>query len=439
MENVPLAERMRPRTLAEFRGQSHLLDEGKIVANIVATKEPFSLILWGPPGCGKTTLAYLIAKSTDCIFVPLSAVTSGIKEVKDVIEKARDTLNVFKQRTMLFIDEIHRFNKAQQDAFLPHVEKGIVVLVGATTENPSFEVIPPLLSRCKVLVLEPLSADDILSILKEALGDKERGLGKLDLKVSGDDLKLIAGLADGDARFALNAIEIAVSMAGERAKKSKAGGTLVIDRDIVKEAVQQKALIYDKDREEHYNIISALHKAVRGSDPDAALYWLARMLEAGEDPLYVARRVVRMATEDIGLADPFALTLAISAQQAVHFIGMPEGALALAEAVVYMAAADKSNSVYTAYGRAQAEVTESGSLPVPLHIRNAPTRLMKELSYGKGYKYAHEFDDAFVYQTYLPEKLAGKKFYRPNERGFEKKIAERLKKWWDEFKKKQGS
>jgi len=290
-----------------------------------------------------------------------------------------------------------------------------------------------------VLVLEPLSADDILSILKEALGDKERGLGKLDLKVSGDDLKLIAGLADGDARFALNAIEIAVSMAGERAKKSKAGGTLVIDRDIVKEAVQQKALIYDKDREEHYNIISALHKAVRGSDPDAALYWLARMLEAGEDPLYVARRVVRMATEDIGLADPFALTLAISAQQAVHFIGMPEGALALAEAVVYMAAADKSNSVYAAYGRAQAEVTESGSLPVPLHIRNAPTRLMKELSYGKGYKYAHEFDDAFVYQTYLPEKLAGKKFYRPNERGFEKKIAERLKKWWDEFKKRQGS
>ncbi len=420
---APLADRMRPRTLEEFVGQAHLLGEGKVLRVALNQGEVPSLILWGPPGTGKTSLAMLIAMHVKAAFIPFSAVTSGIKEIKEVIGEADRRLRGSGQRTILFVDEIHRFNKAQQDAFLPHVERGTITLIGATTENPSFEVIAPLLSRAKVLVLQPLSATEIRLILERALKDAERGLGTRRLHVPEDALAAITGWANGDARAALNLLDLSARLAG--ASDQPAGLTLAI----VQEAAQKRSLLYDKSGEEHYNLISALHKSLRGSDPDAALYWLARMLASGEDPLYIARRLIRFASEDIGNADPQALSLAVSAKEAYHFLGTPEGELALAQCVLYLATAPKSNAVYAAFGSAQADVASAPAEPVPLHIRNAPTPLMKELRYGEGYKYAHDYEGAHVDQDYLPESLRGRVYYRPTDRGLEAEIQKRLTAW----------
>jgi putative ATPase len=402
-------------------GQDHLLGTGKLLRRIIDGDELHSLIFWGPPGTGKTTLAHIIAEATKAHFIALSAVVSGIKEVKQVIQEAAELKRRMGKRTVLFIDEIHRFNKAQQDAFLPHIEKGDVVLLGATTENPSFEVISPLLSRTKVLVLQPLSSAHLQVILQRALSDAERGLGKLKAEASADVLQHIIDYSQGDARVALNTLEMAVMMI-----PVDTSGSRVLTASAVEEALQKKVLLYDKSGEEHYNIISALHKSLRGSDPDAALYWLARMLEAGEDPLYIARRLIRFASEDIGNADPQALLIALAAKDAFHFIGHPEGELALAQLTIYLATAPKSNAVYTAYGRAKKEIMQTGSLPVPLHIRNAPTKLMKELDYGRGYQYAHNYPDTIVEQEFLPDKIADAKFYIPSDRGYEKVIKERM-------------
>jgi putative ATPase len=420
---APLADRMRPRTLEEFVGQAHLLGEGKVLQVALNQGEVPSLILWGPPGTGKTSLAMLIAIHVKAAFIPFSAVTSGIKEIKEVIGEADRRLRGSGQRTILFVDEIHRFNKAQQDAFLPHVERGTITLIGATTENPSFEVIAPLLSRAKVLVLQPLSTAEIRRILERALKDAERGLGTRRLHVPEDALAAITGWANGDARAALNLLDLSARLAG--ASDQPAGLTLAI----VQEAAQKRSLLYDKTGEEHYNLISALHKSLRGSDPDAALYWLARMLASGEDPLYIARRLIRFASEDIGNADPQALSLAVAAKEAYHFLGTPEGELALAQCVLYLATAPKSNAVYAAFGNAQADVASAPAEPVPLHIRNAPTPLMKELRYGEGYKYAHDYEGAHVEQDYLPESLRGRVYYRPTERGLEAEIQKRLTAW----------
>jgi putative ATPase len=420
---APLADRMRPRTLEEIVGQAHLLGEGKVLRVALEQGEVPSLILWGPPGTGKTSLAMLIAHHVKASFTPFSAVTSGIKEIKEVIGEADRRLRGAGQRTILFVDEIHRFNKAQQDAFLPHVERGTITLIGATTENPSFEVIAPLLSRAKVLVLHPLSEVEIRLILDRALADAERGLGASRLRVPEDALAAIVGWANGDARAALNLLELSARLA----KASDSPGTISLA--VVQEAAQKRSLLYDKAGEEHYNLISALHKSLRGSDPDAALYWLARMLASGEDPLYIARRLVRFASEDIGNADPRALSLAIAAKEAYHFLGTPEGELALAQCVTYLATAPKSNAVYVAFGEAQADVTSAPAEPVPLHIRNAPTSLMKDLHYGEGYKYAHDYEGAHVEQTYLPESLRGRVYYRPSDRGLEAEIGKRLTAW----------
>ncbi len=422
-KTAPLADRMRPRTLEEFVGQAHLLGEGKVLRVALNQGEVPSLILWGPPGTGKTSLAMLIAMHVKAAFIPFSAVTSGIKEIKEVIGEADRRLRGSGQRTILFVDEIHRFNKAQQDAFLPHVERGTITLIGATTENPSFEVIAPLLSRAKVLVLQPLSAAEIRLVLERALKDAERGLGTRRLHVPEDALAAITGWANGDARAALNLLDLSARLAG--ASDQPAGLTLAI----VQEAAQKRSLLYDKTGEEHYNLISALHKSLRGSDPDAALYWLARMLASGEDPLYIARRLIRFASEDIGNADPQALSLAVAAKEAYHFLGTPEGELALAQCVLYLATAPKSNAVYAAFGNAQADVARAPAEPVPLHIRNAPTPLMKELRYGEGYKYAHDYEGAHVGQDYLPESLRGRVYYRPTERGLEAEIQKRLTAW----------
>ncbi len=420
---APLADRMRPRTLEEFVGQTHLLGEGKVLRAALTQGEVPSLILWGPPGTGKTSLAMLIANHVKAAFIPFSAVTSGIKEIKEVIGEADRRLRGSGQRTILFVDEIHRFNKAQQDAFLPHVERGTITLIGATTENPSFEVIAPLLSRAKVLVLQPLSVVEIRSILERALTDPERGLGKRRLHAPEGALAAITVWANGDARAALNLLELTARLA---AASDQPG---IISLAIIQEAAQKRSLLYDKAGEEHYNLISALHKSLRGSDPDAALYWLARMLAAGEDPLYIARRLIRFASEDIGNADPQALSLAVAAKEAYHFLGTPEGELALAQCVLYLATAPKSNAVYTAFGEAQADVSSAPAEPVPLHIRNAPTPLMKELKYGEGYKYSHDYEGAHVEQEYLPENLRGRVYYRPTDRGLEAEIQKRLTAW----------
>jgi putative ATPase len=430
-EFVPLADRIRPDRLEDFIGQEHLLGPGRFLRSLVERDQLQSLILWGPPGTGKTTLANIIARSTRSYFLAFSAVLSGVKEIRQVILEAEEQ-KIRGRRTILFVDEIHRFNKAQQDAFLPHVERGTIVLIGATTENPSFEVNSALLSRCKVLTLRGLTAEEIGSILIRALQDEEKGLGKLKAAVTPEALKHFTEMAHGDARVALNGLESAVLTTAPGPD-----GQRVISLPIAEEAMQRKALLYDKEGEEHYNVISAFHKSLRGSDPDAALYWLARMIEAGEDPLYVARRMVRFASEDIGLADPQALSVALLSMQAFHFIGLPEGELALAEAAVYLATAPKSNAVYRAYERARRDVKERGALPVPLHIRNAPTHLMEQLGYGEGYKYAHDYAGGIVQQEYFPQELGARSYYHPTDRGLEKIIRQRLEAWRKEIKSRE--
>jgi putative ATPase len=421
---APLADRMRPTSLLEFLGQGHLLDKGKPLRNAIERDQLQSMIFWGPPGSGKTTLASIIASATNSHFISFSAVLSGVKEIREVIKEAEGQRRFHRRRTILFVDEIHRFNKAQQDAFLPHVESGLFILIGATTENPSFEVISPLLSRTRVFTLNPLMRDQLLVILNHALNDEERGLGKFTVELAPHLLDHISAMADGDARIALNVLEMAVMTTPPGRKQVRR-----ITLKTLEAVMQRKALLYDKNGEEHYNLISALHKSLRGGDPDAALYWLARMLEAGEDPLYIARRMVRFASEDIGNADPQALQVAVAAMQAFNFVGLPEGNLALAQAAVYLATAPKSNALYTAYLDVQKDIQRTLSLSVPLHLRNAPTRLMKELGYGKGYKYPHEFPGHHVEENYLPEDLKGRIYYRPSNQGHEGEIRKRLDKW----------
>ena len=413
--SAPLAERMRPRSLDDFYGQGHLLAPGKALRKMIEADRVPSLIFWGPPGCGKTTLAHILAQETKAHFVFFSAIMAGVKEVREIFKEAEETARTG-QRTILFVDEIHRFNKAQQDAFLPAVEKGLVTIIGATTENPSFEVIAPLLSRCRVLRLQQLQPEELSMLIRRALADSERGLGGLNLTISDEAVTFLAEAAQGDGRKALNTLEVA------------AGLTLdaTISLEVMQEALQQKALLYDKGGEEHYNVISAFIKSMRGSDPDASLYWLARMLEAGEDPLFILRRMIILASEDIGNADPRALQMAVSALQAFQVVGMPEGRIILGQAVTYLATAPKSNAAYLGIDAALAEVRKSGALEVPLPIRNAPTKLMKELGYHQGYKYTHDYEGGYTHQEYLPEKLHGKKFYQPKGHGYEKNIVERM-------------
>jgi putative ATPase len=420
----PLAARMRPRTLDEFEGQEHLLAPGKALRELIEKDEVGSLILWGPPGTGKTTLARIIAERTRSAFVPFSAVTEGVPRVREIIREAETRLRALDRRTILFCDEIHRFNRAQQDAFLPHVEAGTVTLIGATTENPSFEVIGALLSRSRVFVLEPLDGDALERILRRAHGDREHGLGTWDVAVDEDVFSLIADVSDGDARRALNALETASTLAGR-------GGRISVE--VAKEALQLRFQQYDKSGEEHFNMLSAYHKSLRGSDADAALYWMARMIEGGEDPMTLFRRAIAMAAEDIGLADPNALQLAVAARDAYHMLGPPEGFLPLAEMTIYLATAPKSNASYRALKAAREAARETPGLKVPLHIRNAPTRLMKDLGYHAGYRYAHDYEGGYAAQEYLPDELRGTRFYEPGDMGFEKRIAERIR-WWHQQK-----
>lgn len=412
----PLAERMRPRTLDEFVGQTHLLGKGRILDRLLRTGQLQSLILWGPPGSGKTTLARIIAGHTRTHLIHLSAVMAGSREIRSAVSEAMEVWARNRVRTWLFMDEIHRLNKAQQDTLLPHVESGAILLLGATTENPSFEVIRPLLSRTRVVVLEPLSCDDLRRIVQNALSDKEKGLGGTSASLTEDAEQFLFSASGGDARVVLNALELAVLSTPPDSQ-----GNRRVDLDAVQEALQRRAVHYDKGGEEHYNLISALHKSIRGSDPDAGLYWLARMIEAGEDPLYLARRLIRIASEDVGLADPFALTHAVSALQTFQFLGSPEGELALAQTVVYLALAPKSNSVYTAFDQARETAGKTGSLGVPMHIRNAPTGLLKKLGYGRDYRYPHDDPEGWVPDTYLPEPVEGTVFYSPTARGWEGK------------------
>jgi len=422
----PLADRMRPRTLDEFIGQEHLLGAGKMLREIVNAGELKSLILWGPPGSGKTTLAQILANAAGASCVHFSAVTSGVKDLKKIIQEAED-LHRMGKATVLFVDEIHHFNKSQQDNFLPHVERGTLTLIGATTENPSFEVISPLLSRCQVLVLNPLSTADIERIIDAALKDSERGLGAWKLTLTPEAREFLIQQSQGDARVALNALETAATLARKNRKD--------IDLSEVQEALQKKTLRYDKAGEEHYNVISAFIKSLRGSDPDAALYWMMRMIEAGEDPLFIARRMIIFASEDIGNADPQALQVAVAAKDAVHFVGLPEGQIPLAQAVTYLATAPKSNASYKAMLAAASDVQAQGALPVPLHLRNAPTPLMEKLGYGKNYKYAHNFPDHIVEQEHMPKELEGRKYYSPAESGHENQIKQRLQNWEEQKKK----
>jgi len=427
----PLADRMRPRTLDEFVGQEHLIAPGKPLRAQIERDDLGSIIFWGPPGTGKTTLAQIIARLTRAEFIEFSAVLSGIKEIKQVMADA-ERARQYGTRTMVFVDEIHRFNKAQQDAFLPHVEKGNIRLIGATTENPSFEIISALLSRSRVYVLKPLTEDQIVLLLRRALTDGERGLGAMGLSAPDDVLRRIAAYSSGDARSAYNVLEVAAALALENSGQ-KSGATMTLE--MVQDALQKRVLLYDKAGEEHYNLISALHKSVRNSDPDASLYWLGRMIEAGEDPLYIARRVVRMAVEDIGLAEPGALSLCMAARDAVDFIGMPEGNLALAQAVVYLALAPKSNALYAAYSEVQQDVERTAAEPVPLHLRNAPTGLMKNLGYGQGYQYAHDLEGKVADMQCLPDNLKHRTYYHPTGEGVEKRIRERV----EEIRRRRSS
>ncbi len=431
--NRPLAERMRPLSLDEFVGQEHLVGKGHMLRQLLSQGRLPSLLLWGPPGSGKTTLATILARAVTAEFVHFSAVLSGVKEVRQIVAQARERQQQGRA-TLLFVDEIHRFNKSQQDGFLPHVESGLLTLIGATTENPSFQVIAPLLSRCQVLVLKPLAAEAILPVLERALRDKDKGLGNKGLKMEAAVMEQLARLADGDCRRALNTLETAASLA--LARKS-ADQPAVITGDDVLEALQHRTLRYDTGGEEHYNLISALHKSLRDSDPDGAGYWLERMLVAGEDPLYISRRLIRFASEDIGNSDPRALDVALNAHQTYHLLGTPEGELALLQAVFYLATAPKSNAVYQAEKKIRRDIKKSGSLAVPLHLRNAPTRLMKELGYGRDYRYAHDQPDGLVLQEHLPRELAGRRYYEPSERGYEQVIRNRLIRWRQILRERQ--
>ncbi len=428
-QSMPLAARMRPQTFAEFVGQEHLVAEGRVFRKCIEADQLPSMIFWGPPGSGKTTLAHIIANITRSHFSPLSAVSAGVADLRRVIGEAEKRLKLSGQRTILFIDEIHRFNKAQQDAILPFVENGTVTFIGATTENPSFEVISPLLSRSRVFRLNLLSDEEVRLIVERAIKDEERGLGEFHISITAEALGHVVTVSNGDARVALNALEMAAF-----ATLPDGDGRRSIDLSAIEEALQHRALLYDKSGDQHYDLISALHKSLRGSDPDAALYWLGRMLEAGEDPLYIARRLMRFASEDVGVADPQALVIAVAAQQAVHFVGLPEGNLALAEAVVYLATAPKSNSLYQAYSRVQQDIQRGRNEPVPLHLRNPVTGLMRQTGYGKGYKYAHDYPGHFIKQQNLPSSLQGKRYYIPGDQGYEKEIAAKLKRWWGEDK-----
>ncbi len=430
LQEAPLATRMRPTSLHTFVGQEHIIGPGRVLRRAIETDKIPSMILWGPPGSGKTTLAYVIANITGAQFSPVSAVSASVADLRRIIEEAKGRRQMHLQKTILFIDEIHRFNKTQQDAVLPYVEDGTIVLIGATTENPSFEVTSPLLSRCRVLPLKPLGEEEIRVIIMRALKDGLRGLGAFNVEIAPEAMGHLITTSNNDARVALNTLEMAALNT-----TPEADGKRYITLPTIEDALQHRALPYDKGGDQHYDFISALHKSMRGSDPDAALYWLARMVEAGEDPLYIARRLVRFASEDVGMADPQALVIAMAAQQAVHFIGMPEGNLALAEAAVYLATAPKSNSLYEAYSKAQEEVKQGPSESVPLNLRNPVTPLMKEMDYGKEYKYAHDYPDHFVEQQNLPNSLQDKKYYTPSGQGYEKQVISRLKTWWQ--KKKQ--
>lgn len=432
---APLAERMRPDSLDNFFGQEKLVGEGRMLRQILRGNTLPSLILWGPPGSGKTSLAKIISTLTDADFVFFSAVLFGVKEVRSIVNQAREKLDEHRLRTILFVDEIHRFNKSQQDGFLPHVESGLLTLIGATTENPSFQVIAPLLSRCRVLVLEPLSEEALRNIASRALSDPDDGLGRHQLRIGQEPLDLLIHAADGDARNVLNILELASTLALQRHQED--GGDIEISTTDVEEAAQKRSLRYDKDGEEHFNLISALHKSLRDSDPDGSIYWFYRMIEGGEDPLYIARRLIRFASEDIGLADPQALGQTVASRDAYHMLGSPEGELALAQAVVYLATAPKSNSIYKASKSALELIRTTGSLPVPLQIRNAPTTLMKNLGYGKGYRYAHNEEEAVVDQEHLPDELSGRRFYHPLNRGYEAVVKDRLNKWREILKNKK--
>ncbi|MFC1931250.1 replication-associated recombination protein A [Chloroflexota bacterium] len=429
IQEAPLATRMRPNSLHTFVGQQHLIGAGRVLRKAIESGRIPSIILWGPPGCGKTTLAFIIANSTGAHFSPISAVSASVADLRRVIDEAKGRRQMHLQKTILFIDEIHRFNKTQQDAVLPFVEDGTITLIGATTENPSFEVTSPLLSRSRVLPLKPLTEDEIQVIITRTLKDSLRGLGELNVAIAPEAMTNLITLSNNDARVALNTLEIAA-----QSTPPDEEGRRYVTLPTIEDALQHRALPYDKAGEEHYDIISALHKSMRGSDPDAALYWLARMLEAGEDPLYIARRLIRFASEDVGMADPQALVITMAAQQAVHFIGMPEGNLALAEATVYLATAPKSNSLYEAYSRAQEEVKQGPSETVPLHLRNPVTPLMKDMGYGEEYKYAHDYPDHFVEQQNLPDSLQDKKYYTPSNQGYEQQVINRLKSWWQKKK-----
>ncbi|MBI2164937.1 MAG: replication-associated recombination protein A [Chloroflexi bacterium] len=421
---------MRPRTFEEFVGQQHIVGPDRVLRRAIEADQLPSIILWGPPGSGKTTLAHIIAQVTRSHFEPISAVTAGVADLRRIVEEARERRSLHGQRTILFIDEIHRFSKSQQDVVLPHVENGTVTLIGATTENPSFEVIAPLLSRCRVFALKQLSDEEVRAIVERALKDKESGLGSTEVLLDPEPLDFLVRMSDGDARIALNALEMAA-----QATRPDQEGLRRLDLPTLEDALQKRHLLYDQAGDQHYDTISAFIKSVRSSDPDAAIYWLARMIEAGEDPLFIARRIVILAAEDIGMADPLALPVAVAAQQAVHFVGMPEGAIPLAEATVYLATAPKSNSAYAALGRAREDVKNTRNDPVPLHLRNPVTRLMKEMGYGKGYKYAHDYPGHFAAMDNLPEKLKGRHYYEPSDQGYEKDVSERIRQWWGERRK----